>query len=131
MNNTDLFKMERELETARFSWQDEPIKLSEEVEKIIEDDDDGSDCACGQKCLPPDEVQEAIEKKIAHLVESGYYDDDAQEAVFDALAHLIENELLEDTPDYNASKDDKMKWVQSFETKVHGRLVAMGIDLEG
>jgi hypothetical protein len=76
----------------------------------------------------PDIVDNAIESLMDMLVSADYEEESAEEAVFDAIATLIDDQSITDTPEADASSEEKTMWVTNSVPKIKSRLKELGLE---
>lgn len=77
-----------------------------------------------------DIVDDAIMDVIDMLVDSDYPEETAEEAVFDALATLVNDGSILDTPDAEATDDEKVSWTLTSVPKLKSRLKELGLEFD-
>jgi len=78
----------------------------------------------------PDAVDDAIADMMDMLVDADYTEESAEEAVFDAIATLVADGSIMDTPEADASDDDKAQWILNSIPKIKARLKDLGLEFD-
>jgi hypothetical protein len=77
-----------------------------------------------------DIVDDAIMDIMDMLVDNDYPEETAEEAVFDAIATLVNDGSISDTPDADASDDEKVSWKLTSIPKIKSRLKELGLQFD-
>lgn len=77
-----------------------------------------------------DIIDDAIMDIMDMLVDNDYPEETAEEAVFDAIATLVNDGSISDTPEADASDDEKVSWKLSSIPKIKSRLKELGLQFD-
>jgi hypothetical protein len=77
-----------------------------------------------------DIIDDAIMDIMDMLVDNDYPEETAEEAVFDAIATLVNDGSISDTPEADASDDEKVSWKLTSIPKIKSRLKELGLQFD-
>jgi hypothetical protein len=77
-----------------------------------------------------DIIDDAIMDIMDMLVDNDYPEETAEEAVFDAIATLVNDGSISDTPEADASDDEKVNWKLTSIPKIKSRLKELGLQFD-
>lgn len=119
--NQVLESMKSMLEETSIMSPDLGVITEDDVEQILEEERGCSEIVPCGPLGDGDEINQFISSVIDQFVEQGISEEDAQVIIFDTMEEAISSGKLGDTPDLDASEEEKRDWILSFDRLMEER----------
>lgn len=101
-------------------------EMSRDIDRLLAEEIQSAECGPEGD---GDEVNQAINAMVEHLITCDYAEEVALEAIFDALHEMLDSGAMTDIPSLNEMQEGKARWVEEFGVKIREKLSEMGLDL--